>query len=252
MGKRLVVVVLAFGCLLAGAPSALAHDFELRVLSSPPTMVTGGDALVQVTVPHGVPLHKARLLVNGDDVTSTLDARRVGAHAYRHGHGSPAGQEPARRRFERHGKATREAEGRQPPGDRADLLRPAAAAVRLQDADAGARVPAGRQPGGHRHAPLRDPRGTRRARSIGWSKDCTVSAVVDYRYRSTDGTFKALPPGPLPPDVAQTTLARRPDRPVRLPPRAWDDQPLHLRDLGPVAAGRPSRRARPLALERPR
>jgi hypothetical protein len=30
--------------------------------------------------------------------------------------------------------------------------------------------------------------------------------VIDYRYKSTDGSFKALPPGPLPADVAQTTL----------------------------------------------
>jgi hypothetical protein len=40
---------------MAVAPTALAattHDYELRVLSSPPSMVTGGDALVQLTI-HG-------------------------------------------------------------------------------------------------------------------------------------------------------------------------------------------------------
>ena len=50
------------------------HDYELRVLSSPPSMVTGGDALVQLTIPRNVPLHKAVLLRNGTDITSTLSS----------------------------------------------------------------------------------------------------------------------------------------------------------------------------------
>jgi hypothetical protein len=35
-------------------------------------MVTGGDALVRVTIPRNVPLHKAKVFLNGSDVTSTL------------------------------------------------------------------------------------------------------------------------------------------------------------------------------------
>ena len=31
---------------------------------------------------------------------------------------------------------------------------------------------------------------------VGWSSDCSAPTVVDYRYRSTDGTFKALPDRP--------------------------------------------------------
>jgi hypothetical protein len=75
MRKRLVWALLALvGALTtaSAAPTATAHDFELRVLSSPASMVTGGDALVKVTIPRNVPLHKATVSLNGDDVTSTL------------------------------------------------------------------------------------------------------------------------------------------------------------------------------------
>jgi len=77
MPKRVVWVAIAVVLALAAAPASLAggksHHFELRVLSSPPDMVTGGDALVRVTIPRNVPLHKAKVFLNGSDVTSTLE-----------------------------------------------------------------------------------------------------------------------------------------------------------------------------------
>jgi hypothetical protein len=75
MRKHLVWALLALVGVLAtasAAPTATTHDFELRVLSSPASMVTGGDALVRVTIPRTVPLHKATVSLNGEDVTSTL------------------------------------------------------------------------------------------------------------------------------------------------------------------------------------
>ena len=73
--KRLILTATAVVVGLAAAPAqaATTHDFELKVLSSPASMVTGGDALVQVTVPRTVPLAKATVSVNGIDVTSTLE-----------------------------------------------------------------------------------------------------------------------------------------------------------------------------------
>ena len=205
MGKRLVVVVLAFGCVLAGAPSALAHDFELRVLSSPPTMVTGGDALVQVTVPHGVPLHKARLLVNGDDVTSTLDldasertftglvtGLRLGKNRLV-ARSSEHGKRRARLKVVNHPVTGPIFSG---PQQQPFVCKTQTQGLGFPQVDNQAAI-------GMR---LFETPGDPTSPPIGWSKDCTVSSVVDYRYRSTDGTFKALPPGPLPPDVAQTTL----------------------------------------------
>jgi Tannase-like family of unknown function (DUF6351) len=57
---------------LAAAPPAFADDddddddLSLRVLSSPARMVTGGDALVRVTIPRAK-LHNARVLLDDED-----------------------------------------------------------------------------------------------------------------------------------------------------------------------------------------
>jgi hypothetical protein len=49
---------------------------ELRVLSSDPSLVTGGDALVSVSIPAGASASKIKVTLNGKDVTDqlTLDA----------------------------------------------------------------------------------------------------------------------------------------------------------------------------------
>jgi hypothetical protein len=57
--KRLLMAALTGVAVVAAAPAhAATHGFEVKVLSSPATMVTGGDALVQVSIPRTVPLHK--------------------------------------------------------------------------------------------------------------------------------------------------------------------------------------------------
>jgi hypothetical protein len=55
-------------------------DFAVEVLSGRPDMVTGGDALVRVTVPGNVPLQKADVRLNGADITAAFsrdDATRT-------------------------------------------------------------------------------------------------------------------------------------------------------------------------------
>jgi hypothetical protein len=207
MGQRLVVCVLAFGCALAGAPSALAHDFELRVLSSPPTMVTGGDALVEVTVPHGVPLHKARLLVNGDDVTSTLELDASERTLTGLVTGLRLGKNRLVARSSERGKRGSQAKlkvvNHPVTGPIFSGPQQQPFVCKTQTQGLGFPQVDNQEAIGMR---LFERPGDPTSPLIGWSKDCTVSTVVDYRYRSTDGTFKALPPGPLPPDVAQTTL----------------------------------------------
>jgi len=77
--RRFVLVALAGAAILFAAPAmAATHDFEVKVLSSPPEMVTGGDALVQVSIPKNVPPKKATVSLNGTDVTGelVLDAGR--------------------------------------------------------------------------------------------------------------------------------------------------------------------------------
>ena len=73
--RRLIWAALACVCALGGAPVSNAEttqDFAVRVLSSPASMVTGDDALVQVSVPRTVPMQQVTVSLNGSDITSTL------------------------------------------------------------------------------------------------------------------------------------------------------------------------------------
>lgn len=71
----------AITALVAGALAGLsssnafaqpAAKLEIRTLSSRPGLVSGGDALVEVKAPAGVPLGQITLTLNGKDVTSQL------------------------------------------------------------------------------------------------------------------------------------------------------------------------------------
>jgi len=195
---------------LAVAPTAFAaatHDYKLRVLSSPPSMVTGGDALVQLTIPRNVPLHKAVLLRNGSDITSTLtldeSARtltgmvaglRLGANtlvAESNGRGN--GRPVAELTVMNHPVTGPIFSG---PQQQPFVCKTQTQGLGfpLVDNQEGVGMRLFQTPG-NPATPL-----------VGWSKDCTVNTVVDFQYRTTGGQFRALPPGPLPADVAQTAL----------------------------------------------
>ena len=84
MQKRLAGAALVLAAALASAPASSSsgqHDFDLRVLSSPGHLVTGGDALVQLEIPRNVPLHQAKLFRNGVDITSTLELNEPAARS---------------------------------------------------------------------------------------------------------------------------------------------------------------------------
>ena len=91
--------------------------------------------------------------------------------------------------------------------------------------------------------------------TAGWSLDCSANTRVDYQYRTTGGSFAAMPSdGSRPSNMAQTTLSdgRTVDYIVRR--ERGHGQPLHLlvRDAGALRR-RPGRRAaRHLALEQAR
>ena len=65
--------VIALGVAIA-TPQALAAkpamDFAVEVLSGRADSIAGGDALVRVTVPRTVPMHLARVVLNGIDITA--------------------------------------------------------------------------------------------------------------------------------------------------------------------------------------
>src|SRR5688572_11253677 len=196
--KRLILTATAVVVGLAAAPAqaATTHDFKLKVLSSPASMVTGGDALIQVTVPRNVPLAKATVSVNGTDVTDALEldaaARtltgmvsglRLGdntLHADSNGKG--VGRPTADLTLRNHPVTGPIFSGPQQQPFVCKTLGQGLGAP-LADNTAGIGLPV---PGG-------------------WSKDCSVPTKVDFLYRSTSGSFQPLPAGPLPANVAQTT-----------------------------------------------
>ena len=210
MTTRLGWTLAAAVAALAVVPTAFAaatHEYELRVLSSPPSMVTGGDALVQLTIPRNVPLHKATLLRNGTDITSTLtldkSARtltgmvtglRLGANTLvAESNGRGKGRPVAELTLLNHPVTGPIFSGpqQQPFVCKTQTQGLGFPLVDNQDG-IGMRL---FQTPGNPTTPL-----------VGWSKDCTVNTVVDYQYRTTGSQFRPLPAGPLPADVAQTTL----------------------------------------------
>jgi hypothetical protein len=199
MRTPLAAAVIAAVLLVAAAPAGAeaTHEFELDVLSSPPEMVTGGDALVRVTIPRTVPLHKAGVAVNGRDVTSTLtldEAARTLTGAVT---GLALGDNVL----------TAEANGQGKGRPRAALT--------LRNHPVTGPIFSGpqQQPfvcktvSQGLGAPLAD-----NTAGIGWplgngqwSKDCSANRVVEFLYRTTAGQFRPLPAGALPADIAQTT-----------------------------------------------
>ena len=83
--KRLAACLLAAACSLIATPAGHAGDdndrakgernaLELRVVSSPAHLVSGGDARIEVGVPASVPLSAVTVTLNGANVTSAFEA----------------------------------------------------------------------------------------------------------------------------------------------------------------------------------
>lgn len=73
-----VFIAIGFLALTAIGIDGAQEGLQLRVLSSRPEMVTGGDALVRVELPAGVSPSDVKLAVNGTDATSRLKADASG------------------------------------------------------------------------------------------------------------------------------------------------------------------------------
>ena len=63
-----------------GPPPGAHGSLSVRVVSSPPALVSGGDARVEVTVPATVPLSSVAVTVNGSDVRSSFEPDPEGTH----------------------------------------------------------------------------------------------------------------------------------------------------------------------------
>jgi hypothetical protein len=71
---RAPVGLLSLLCLAASLPSGAREDagFKIRTLSTRPEMVTGGDVLVEISVPHGTDVGEVVVSLNGAEVTSAF------------------------------------------------------------------------------------------------------------------------------------------------------------------------------------
>ena len=199
---RNVLSALACTLLVSAIPSGMAYahdddgdrhhgdkDFKIEVLSSRPYMVSGGDALVRVTVKdRKVSLGSVRIELNGANVTGAF---RADAAA-----GTLTGLVSGLRNGENELSVDAKGKGH----GRAD------AEITLTNYPIEGPVISGPQeyPFACTTATFVPFTGTP---ALGPSSEpnCSVATRVQYVYRSTAGTFKSLPAGPLPTDLAMTT-----------------------------------------------
>jgi len=67
-----LAVSLFFLMVLCVVSSLAASELEIVTLSTKPDMVSGDDVLVQINVPHTVPIQQVRVTLNGSDVTNAF------------------------------------------------------------------------------------------------------------------------------------------------------------------------------------
>jgi hypothetical protein len=221
--------VVALGLLVAlappsGAVTPVAKDFTIAVLSSDPSQVSGGDALVEIEVPRNVPLHQVRVTRNGVDVTDRftegndrtlvglVDELVVGTNEVAvAANGRGAGRPSARLTLVNHpisgpifsgpqqqpfvcttARAT--FDGRRLLGQpHVDNQSSFGIPVAAEDANGG-------YPSDGRGYPTAD------AQIVGWSKDCGATTRIEHVYKTTSGAFRWLDdPRTVPADAATTT-----------------------------------------------
>jgi len=187
---RVRVVAIAAAAALVLPLTAWAHDpLELSVVSSPPQYVSGGDARVEVAVPHGTALSSVRVAVNGTDVTSAFAQDPEGNHQLEGVvTGLPDGPSTISARTTERG----------PHKTRPDKLKIVNWPLE------------GPIFSGPRQAVFLCSTDAHRARAqLGPITDqatCSVDRRVDFVYRSTAGTWKPYVAGaPRPADMTQTT-----------------------------------------------
>ncbi|WP_345560027.1 DUF6351 family protein [Nonomuraea rosea] len=183
------VVVLVVLASLIGAP-APAHasraDLALDVLSGRPDQVTGGDARVRVRQSRG---GKLKVLRNGEDVTAAFERTRDGFE------GVVTGLTDGDNTITAVAWPYRESlRVRNHPIEGPVFSGPHQYPFLCKTERGGLGPPA---------VDNQDGQGMRVAG--GWSRDCFAPTAGDRLYRSTDGTYKAMPDG-RPADMSTTTL----------------------------------------------
>ena len=227
--KRAIALSLlaaAFALVLQTAASAQTPasgnqgELQLRVVSSPPHLISGGDARVEVVVPANVPFSEVDVELNGQDVGSVFGPDPEGGHELE---GVVTGIAEGKSRLE---ASVPRANGRsrdrvllshrQLPVRRADVLRAAAGGLPLRDArERGERGTAAHHPVGDvRHA---DADGALLSRGLGLEPVHAGHALRPTRFRSRRTEARSSSSGSAVSSTASSTRLRSPSR--RRPPR---------------------------------
>jgi hypothetical protein len=72
LARASAVLSLCVPLVVDAAPNLPPTNFEIVTLSNRADLISGGNALVEVRVPHTVPLHHVKLLLNGKNVTGSF------------------------------------------------------------------------------------------------------------------------------------------------------------------------------------
>jgi hypothetical protein len=196
---ELVGLVLAVAVMALLPATANARTATLTVLSSQPSQVSGGDALVRVDASADV-LDRLAVQRNGTDVTGAFSLQEGGLVGLVDGLAlgknelavvdTSTGKRLAQRKLFNY------------PTEGPIFSGPHQYPFVCKTIQAGLGEPLVDNQDGLGFRVL-NPDGTR----AGWSLNCSAHTVVDYLYRSTGGTFKSLPTdGSRPADLATTTL----------------------------------------------
>jgi hypothetical protein len=198
---ELVGLAVAVAAIALWPGTALGKNIELRVLSSRPDQVSGGDALVRVDAPSGL-LTKLTVQRNGVDVTGAFSPQGNELVGLVDGFNLGSNELTVRQ----NGKSSSPIADRlrivDYPNEGPIFSGPHQYPFVCKTIQAGLGEPIVDNQDGLGFRVL-NPDGT----TAGWSLNCSAHTVVDYLYRSTDGTFKSLPTdGSRPADLATTQL----------------------------------------------
>jgi len=207
---RNVALMLGAGLLVGSSMTATARsegDVDIVTLSTRPDTVSGGDVLVQIDIPRGAQSNGVKVWLNGQSVTSAF--RRVsGSSLMGLVTGLELGENTLVAEVDAAGDADRARDDRDRDGRNGDRHR---AVLRLTNYPITGPIISGpHEEPFYCMTQLFPVPGTTSAQTLGpaLDADCSIATRVDYVYRSTNGTFKALPnPPAYPADLAQTTTS---------------------------------------------
>ena len=205
-----------------GPPAGLHGALELRVVSSPPQYVSGGDARIEVAVPDVTPLADVHVTLNGADVTSAFAQDPEGNHQLEGVvTGLPLGPSTL------DGDACRDRARRSRTASSSTLVNHALNASRRCSRDRGSRCSSARAPNRLAAADLTTP---------GAEPSCAFPTQVKWMYRTTGGRVEPL-------HARRAASGRHGDddhdgrryRRLHRPLGARHDRPLHLLDRDALA-----------------